>query len=114
MPISDDEAKAVKTYCASVASYSFGEVDYLQLSGLQLPGCTPSEVDALLCLGDRGEGYATRLFFSQVIVPPKPFSLNWNASGVRILERNWHAYSWKVPAGLSPSETLAEHLKPLR
>jgi hypothetical protein len=48
------------------------------------------------------------------VVPAKPYALNWKAQTDRILERNWHVFSWKVPQGLSPIETLREHLKPLR
>jgi len=68
---------------------------YLLLPSLVLPtGCKPESVDALLCPAGR-DGYPSRLFFADRIQCPK--QLNWNASGVRIAERNWHAYSWKIP-----------------
>jgi hypothetical protein len=114
MAILDADADALKSYCAAVATCAVGGVDYVLLTALRLAGCTPNQTDALLCLGERGEGYATRLFFAQVVAPPKPFTLNWNSNNVRILERVWFAYSWKVPMGLSPEQTLIEHLKPLR
>lgn len=65
----------------------------------------------MLCMGER-DGYPTRLFFAERIVPAKPYALNWKAQTDRILERNWHVFSWKVPQGLSPVDTLHEHLKP--
>jgi len=114
MGLNDREADALKPYCKAVATCAAGGVDYVLLTALQLPGCTPAEPDALLCLGDRGEGYPTRLFLSQRVTPPRPYALNWNANGVRILEREWWAFSWRVPAGMTPEETLAHHLGPLR
>ena len=40
--------------------------------------------------------------------------LNWNADGVRLLERNWYAYSWKVNPNLRLAQMIAAHLKGLR
>lgn len=114
MPFSDEQVEAMKVHCASVASCSQGTIEYLLVAGLRLPNCNPDVVDALLCFGDRGEGYATRLYFAERVAPARVITLNWNANGVRILERNWHAFSWKVPLGLSPEATLLEHMKPLR
>lgn len=114
MAINDADVAALKGYCDEVSTTESGGIDYARLKRLRLPGCTPDTVDALLCLGDRGEGYATRLYFSEKVTPPRVLQLNWNANGVRILEENWHAYSWKVPKGTSPVDTLIEHLKPLR
>jgi hypothetical protein len=114
MPFPAEQLAALKRYCDAVSACAQASIEFLLLSRLGLPTCTPEIVDALLCFGDRGEGYATRLYFAERVTPKKPFKLNWNANGVRILERNWHAYSWKVPLGLSPEETLLEHLKPLR
>ena len=114
MPSSEEQIEAIKVHCAGVASCLQGTIEYLLLTALRLPACKPEVVDALLCLGDRGEGYATRLYLAERVVPRKVITLNWNANGVRILERNWHAFSWKVPLGLSPEETLLEHMKPLR
>jgi hypothetical protein len=114
MPFSDEQVEAMKAHCAGVASCSQGTIEYLLVAGLRLPNCKPDVVDALLCFGDRGEGYPTRLYFTERVAPARAISLNWNANGVRILERNWYAFSWKVPLGLSPEETLLEHMKPLR
>jgi len=40
--------------------------------------------------------------------------LNWNANGVRILERNWHAFSWTVnpePRLIQMVAAYSRHLK---
>ncbi|HLK15191.1 MAG TPA: hypothetical protein VKT78_10325 [Fimbriimonadaceae bacterium] len=112
--VTDHDIDSIRPVCASLSTCVAGQVDYVLMVGLHLPGCRPAECDALLCLGDRGEGYPTRLFFAQEITPPKPYNLNWNARGVHILGRSWYAYSWKVPAGLSVQETLQQHLRPLQ
>lgn len=91
---------------------SEGGIDYILLPNVQLPdGCTPARVDCLLCLGSR-DGYENRLFFAQVVACRN--GRNWNAQNVRIFERNWFAYSWRVPGGLRPIETLIGHLQGLR
>lgn len=100
---------------------TFGEVSYCEEGGygyflipsLHLPdGCEPPQVDALLCPMQR-DGYPSRLFFSQEINPP--VKRNWNASNVRILERNWWAFSWKdVPSELRLIQIVLAHLRGLR
>ena len=113
MAFADAEIERLKAFCTRVESCVQGAIDYFLLIGLRLPECTPSTVDALLCVGDRGEGYATRLFFAEVLIPKDNIALNWNHRNVRILERNWHAYSWKVPREMPLDHILREHLKPL-
>ena len=105
-----DELTELKSYCSRVASACEGGCTYLLLEKLALPeGCTPLVVDALLCPAPR-DGYQSRLFFSDLINSGR--SLNWNANGVRILDRNWHAFSWKVERpGLRLSEILIRHLE---
>jgi len=110
----DEELEVIKACCNTVATCVVGHLEYVLITGLRLPGCPPAEVDALLCLGDRGEGYPTRLFFAVEMKPPRPYVLNWNTRGAHILGRSWCAFSWKVPQGLSAHETLNEHLKPFR
>jgi hypothetical protein len=112
--VPDSAIELIRPCCAAIATCATGNLEYVLMTGLQLPGCRPVEIDALLCLGDRGEGYPTRLFFAQEVQPPRPYALNWNTRNVHILGRSWCAYSWKVPQGLSVVETLNEHLKPLR
>jgi hypothetical protein len=68
----------------------------------------------MLRVGDRGDGYATRLYVSQRVVGASKIALNWNVNDERILEQNWFAYSWKASADLPLEEILLEHLKALR
>ena len=103
----------LKLVCPAVQKADEGGVTFYMLPRLQLPaGCEPREVDALLCPASHS-GYNSRLFFSEVIKTPQ--QRNWNAQGVRILERNWHAFSWQVTAtGLSLVQILQEHLDGLK
>jgi len=86
------------------------------LPKLRLPdGCEPHEIDALLCPHPI-DGYSSRLYFFARIQPAgkvNTTALNWNAS-VLILERTWHAHSWRTPPDLRPVQMIAIHLKALR
>lgn len=113
MAINNDQRAELEAECEAVGSCIVGNTEFHLLTGLRIAGCTPPKVDAMLCMGER-DGYPTRLFFAERVAPAKPYALNWKAQTERILERNWHVFSWKVPQGLSPIETLHEHLKPLR
>jgi hypothetical protein len=109
-----DEAQVdeLRSLCPGAKQFSEGGVDYVLLPALSLPpGCDPGVTDCLLSLGSR-DGYGSRLFFAQVVSAPQP--RNWNSKNIRILERNWFAYSWRVPGGLRPMETLIAHLQALR
>lgn len=110
--ISEEHINELRALCAGAAAHSEAGIDYAFLPGLQLPpGCNPPVMDCLLCLGQR-DGYENRLFFP--IVVSSPVARNWNTQNVRILERNWFAYSWRVPGGLRPIEVLIEHFQALR
>jgi len=96
MTFPEDQVTELKQLCPNVQQCEEGACTYLLLPGLNLPeGCNPSRVDALLCPTPR-DGYASRLFFAQQV--QHRANLNWNANRVRILERNWDAFSWKVAA----------------
>ena len=98
--------------CGGAKEYTEFGLNYILLPQLRLPhGCSPSAVDALLCLSCR-DGYPTRLFFAQPIASKN--GLNWNAQNVAILQRTWFAYSWNYVASGRPIEVLAQHLKALR
>lgn len=87
-----------------------GGYPYFLLKDVELPACcNPGKVDVLLCPKPK-DGYESRLFFPQVISGP---SRNWNGQ-VRVLERNWHAFSWAVPGNLRLAEIFLIHLKALR
>lgn len=109
-PFALDQIEELRRYCTNVASAPEGGCRFLLLEGMTLPGvCTPTTCDGLLCPTPR-DGYQSRLFFSVQIASPR--QLNWNVNGLRILERNWHAFSWKVETpGLRLAEVLVRHLE---
>jgi hypothetical protein len=110
--ISDAHIEELRAVSPAAQQAAEGGIDFVLLPELKLPdGCAPPQADALLCLGPR-DGYDNRLFFSQPITSRT--ARNWNGQNVRILERNWFAYSWRAPAGLRPIETLIAHLQALR
>ncbi len=85
--------------------------EYFLIPSLAPPlGCVPERVDALLCPTAR-DGYSSRLFFSQMVAGRG--NPNWNRRNERILERNWFAFSFKVPAGLRLAQLVASHMKGL-
>lgn len=111
MVLPDDQVGELKRLSRIVQQFVEAGCTYLLLH-LSLPnGCTPASTDALLCLTPR-DGYPSRLFFAERI--QSAASLNWNATGVRIGERNWHAYSWKVNENLRLAQLVAAHLRALR
>lgn len=75
------------------------------------PGSTPPRVDALLCPTPR-DGYASRLYLAERVTGGAK-RLNWNGQ-IRVLERNWHAASWRTPAGLRLAQMVAVHLEAFR
>lgn len=92
----------LKRYCKTLCVLSEGGIDFLQMEALHLPaGCTPDVCDALLCPVAK-DGYPSRLYFSTQITGP--YMRNWNVTNVRIGERNWWAFSWRVALA---SPTLA-------
>lgn len=83
---------------------------YVFMPALKLPsGCTPPQIDALLCLSEHS-GYSTRLFLKE---PVSGRGQNWTSHV--ILGKSWHTWSWNyIPASLRPLAILAEHLRGLR
>ena len=89
-----EQIAALKRYCSAVKAFSEGAVTYLLLEGLSPPtGCKPSMCNAVLCPVAR-DGYPSRLFLAEQVT--SSYARNWNATNVRIGERNWFAFSWKV------------------
>lgn len=113
MNILPDQIEEFKTLFNDVQFCEEGGNPYFLIPGLALPmGCIPNKTDALLCPTTR-DGYTSRLFFAEKI--QTRHSLNWNALGVRILERNWHAFSWKIPQeNLRLAQMVGAHLRGLR
>lgn len=114
MQFAEDEITELKLLFPGVARYDEGVVPYFLIPHLTLPPqCHPPTVDALLCPMNRGDGYNSRLFFSSRIRPPK--ELNWNTQDVRIIERNWFAYSWKIgESRLRLAQMVSAHLRALQ
>ena len=111
MNFPQEQINELKDLFPNIQACDEGGVTFFLIPELDLPeSCTPIKVDALLCATPR-DGYESRLFFSQIVQTPK--QLNWNANGVRILERNWHAFSWKTPPSLRLSQMVAIHWKGL-
>lgn len=88
-----------------------GGYTYLYLPILNLPkNCTPSKVEALLCIQTR-DGYDSRLYISQI--PTNMPTRNWNGN-IYILDKNWRAISWRTSPSLTYLEMLLVHLKPFK
>ncbi len=109
MHYAEDQLSELKLLCRDVREIQEGGCSFLFLPALHLPdGCTPQSRDAILCPFPR-DGYASRLFFAEKIQSNN--QCNWNASGVRIAERNWHAFSWQTNANLRLAQMIAAHLR---
>lgn len=111
MSLPDDQVAELKSFFREVRAAREGGITYLVLPDAALPsGCVPSRMDLLLCPFER-DGYSSRLYFAERVQCAKP--LNWNG-GVRVLERNWSAFSWRVSGGLRLLQMVQEHLRALR
>lgn len=85
-------------------------VTYYLLPALATPtGCAPATIDALLCPTAR-DGYPNRLFYAQRVEGLVASTRNWNANGVRILERSWWAPSVQTAPGLRLVQMVRAHL----
>jgi hypothetical protein len=105
----DDPLDELLQLCPELQLAVEAGVTYYLLPNLAMPpGASPPRVDALLCPTPR-DGYESRLYVAERITGGTQ-PLNWNGQ-IRVLERNWHAVSWRTPAGLRPAQMLATHLK---
>lgn len=110
--VSETDMQELRTLSPDAKQSQEGGLRYVLLPKLKMPdGCVPAEVDCLLCV-DARDGYAGRLFFAQVVTSRQ--ALNWHMHNVRILEQNWSAFSWRIPANLRPIEILTTLLRALR
>lgn len=111
---SEADVQELKAAFGEIYTVEEAGVTYFLIPGLPIAG-TPNpdlRVDVLLCPTPI-MGYPSRLFFAQVI--PTTQQRNWNAQNVRIAERNWFAFSWKVERpGLRLAEMVASHLQGVR
>ncbi len=114
MAWSDNEIEELKKYYSDVMMAEEGGFTYFLIKEVKLPSyCSPSKVDVLLCPMSR-EGYTSRLFFANKITNNMEGAktLNWNSNDQRILDRNWHAYSWKINKDdLRLAQMMADHLR---
>lgn len=111
MDLDPKQIDDLREWCDSISRADEGGYTYLALRNLRLPdGCQPALVDALLCPMPR-DGYASRLFFAQRIATR--VARNWNGS-VRVLERNWEAFSWKTAERMTLVQMLLSHMNGLR
>ena len=112
-----DQIEELKLMFPGVAQSDEGGVSFFFLPNVTLPeGCEPASTDLLLCPTPR-DGYNSRLFFGARIEPKKVEGkqpLNWHVSNLRIIEKNWHAYSWRSPAGLRLAQIVTIHLRALQ
>jgi len=114
MPLESAQIEELKKVCPTLKEHEESGTPYIYLPSLGLPtGCQPGVLDALLRPVST-DGYNSRLYFSEKVNPAGSAALNWNTSGVVILQRAWFAFSWRTPAGLRLIQMLALHLKALR
>lgn len=113
MTIPSEHIQELKMICSEVLVCEEGGVAFILLRGLFLPDqCNKPQIDALLCPSPR-DGYTCRLFFAERVSSAKP--LNWNAVDIRILEKNWQAFSWKInQSNERPAQMVAAHLTAFR
>ncbi len=107
-----DQIDELKGLYSGLSLIEEAGIQYLLIPNLVLPkGWDPARLDVLLCPTAR-DGYPSRLFFAQRISGPRP--LNWNANGVRIGEKNWHAFSYRIGASAQRlAQMVACHLTAL-
>jgi hypothetical protein len=108
-----DQIEELRGMCAALSVGEEAGLTYILMEKLRLAeGSAPETVDALLSPQPR-DGYSSRLFFAERVTFANFPSPNWNADGVRILEKNWHAISWKInQENLRLAQMVADHLRP--
>lgn len=112
MSYPEDQVEELRQICPGARQCTESGVPYFFLPGLRLPdGCTPSQVDALLCPTSH-HGYTSRLFLAEQVRSPQ--SRNWSTTA-RLFERNWHAISWNIQrTDLRLAQILALQLRAFR
>ena len=112
MEFSAEQLQELRELCPGAQPCGEGGVPYIFLPQLSLPeGCTPAQIDALLC-PTAHHGYTSRLFLAQRISSPQ--SRNWSTE-TRIMERTWYAISWKFEQpNLRLAQILALQLRAFR
>jgi hypothetical protein len=107
-----DQLAEVAALYPGAATLQEGGITFVLLPKVGMPeGSTPDCVDLLLCPVER-DGYPSRLYFGAAIQGAP--TQNWHVQGVRIVERLWWAFSWRVPVGLRLAQMVEAHLQALR
>ena len=107
----EDQIEELKALYAGMSVGQEGNSTFILIPKMAMPeGCSPAFTDALFCPYPR-DGYPARLFFADKVKNGP----NWNTT-TRILERNWHAYSWQFEKGKDGrlAQVLALILRGLR
>jgi len=112
MDFDKDQIEELKRISPQISIAEEGGYSYIFIQKLSLPqGCQPSEIDVLLCPTAR-DGYSSRLFFAEKVTGGRD-GINWNLT-IRVLARNWEAFSWRTDPGQRLAEMLMIHLSGLR
>lgn len=111
--ISQQHLDELRKFCGGAKVMPEGGIDYVFLPDLEVvTNRSTQKLDALICPTQHPSGYMTRLFLSTPLHGAGQ-SNNWTEH--RILERQWHTWSWQnVPPSQAPSQILAAHLRALR
>jgi hypothetical protein len=118
MIATSDQIVELKALHPSLECFEEAGLIYFLLRDVRLPsGTQPQRCDLVLCPHPR-DGYPSRLFFATRVersaTAANTAPLNWNTE-VRLAERNWVAFSWKLDDGPhSLAQLLALYLKALR
>lgn len=112
MTFTEDHIEELKRLSADARRVEEAGTTYFLIPHLKLPeGCTPQSTDVLLC-PTANRGYIATLFFTEKVTARQ--GLNWQPA-VRILERNWHWFSWKdIGSDLRPAQMIAAFFRALR
>lgn len=112
MAFTTDQVQELKLLAPGLSRCEEGGYTYFLLPSFPLPtGCRPERTDLLLCPVPR-DGYTSRLYYADRVVCHT--SLNWNGA-VRVLERNWHAFSWRINQhDLRLAQMVVTHLRALQ
>jgi hypothetical protein len=112
MGVPQEQIEELKSIFPGVLRCDEGGLSFFLIPSLELPeGADPARTDVLLCPMQR-DGYESRLFFAEKTRSAKR-NVNWNST-FRILERNWHAFSWRTKPNLRLAQMVAEHLRAFR
>jgi hypothetical protein len=106
-----EQLAALRAYWPEALLADEGGRSYVLIPKLTVnSGEKRQEISALLQPWSKGDGYATRLYFSTRFTSK---GQNWNT--FNILGRTWYACSWSgVAETLSWREIIASHLRPLQ